>query len=136
MPTPHPSPNVLPCPLPPPPCTGVIPGSKFEVPFQCPLDHVFDLEYGWAKELPVQQHGPNVDFRWDDGVWGGETRHPYQLSCIASMWTQVWDDGVWGGVGARTCCPCLCSSTAPTWTSGGCSLGVSDPHVCSSDETE
>ena len=44
-------------------CPGVIPGSNFKLPFKCPLDHVFDLENGWHKTWPVEQYGPNVEYR-------------------------------------------------------------------------
>ena len=54
-----PSPTyLLSCPLP-----GVIPGSNFKVPFKCPMDHVFDLEGGFARDLPADAHGPNVEFK-------------------------------------------------------------------------
>ena len=42
---------------------GVIPGSNFKIPFKCPMDHVFDLEGGWARDLPADVHGPNTDFK-------------------------------------------------------------------------
>ncbi len=42
---------------------GRIPGSNFTLPFPCPLDHVFDLEGGWTRQLPVDAYGPNTEFR-------------------------------------------------------------------------
>ncbi|GAX79191.1 hypothetical protein CEUSTIGMA_g6631.t1 [Chlamydomonas eustigma] len=45
------------------PHSGVIPGSSFKLPFKCPMDHVFDLEGGWAGKLSEEQHGPQIPFR-------------------------------------------------------------------------
>ena len=42
---------------------GRIPGSKFEIPFQCPLDHVFDLEGGWHANMNEGESGPNIPYR-------------------------------------------------------------------------
>ena len=44
------------------PHSGVIPGSSFKLPFKCPLDHIFDLEGGWHRPLPID-HGPDIDYR-------------------------------------------------------------------------
>ncbi|GLC76877.1 hypothetical protein PLESTF_001850700 [Pleodorina starrii] len=45
------------------PHAGRIPGSKFELPFQCPLDHVIDLENGVFKNLPEEHYGPRSEIR-------------------------------------------------------------------------
>ncbi|KAL6753317.1 nucleotide-diphospho-sugar transferase-domain-containing protein [Haematococcus lacustris] len=45
------------------PHAGRIPGSDFELPFPCPMDHVFDLEGGWSRGLPADTYGPHIDFR-------------------------------------------------------------------------
>eukprot|EP00955_Chlamydomonas_euryale_P002942 31121-Chlamydomonas_euryale.AAC.1 len=44
------------------PHAGTIPGSNFELPFQCPLDHVVDLE-AWDRDLSVDAHGPKIAWR-------------------------------------------------------------------------
>eukprot|EP00884_Botryococcus_braunii_P011897 jgi/Botrbrau1/20708/Bobra.0058s0037.1 len=41
---------------------GVIPGSKFGMPFICPLDHILDLEQ-MERQMPEVAHGPNVRYR-------------------------------------------------------------------------
>jgi hypothetical protein len=33
------------------PHAGVLPGSKFDLPFVCPADHVLDLEGGWTRDF-------------------------------------------------------------------------------------
>jgi hypothetical protein len=30
---------------------------------RCPLDHVFDLEGGWAAKMPEEEFGPHIEFR-------------------------------------------------------------------------
>eukprot|EP00798_Chlamydomonas_sp_ICE-L_P025303 gene25303-10957_t len=46
------------------PHAGTIPGSKFGLPFPCPLDHVFDLEGGWARDFGAPDaFGPNIEYR-------------------------------------------------------------------------
>ncbi|KAG2499431.1 hypothetical protein HYH03_002378 [Edaphochlamys debaryana] len=45
------------------PHTGRIPGSDFPLPFQCPLDHVLDLENGAFKDYPVEYFGPRTEIR-------------------------------------------------------------------------
>ncbi len=42
---------------------GVIPGSNFELPFPCPMDHVFDLEGGLGRDLPADTYGPPIQFK-------------------------------------------------------------------------
>mmetsp|Transcript_17364 Transcript_17364/g.37489 ORF Transcript_17364/g.37489 Transcript_17364/m.37489 type:complete len:686 (-) Transcript_17364:496-2553(-) len=44
------------------PHAGTIPGSHFQLPFKCPLDHIFDLEGGWTRDLPPS-HGPAIPWR-------------------------------------------------------------------------
>lgn len=45
------------------PHSGTIPGSSFELPFQCPMDHVFDLEGGLGRDLPADTYGPNIEYK-------------------------------------------------------------------------
>ncbi|KAF5842793.1 hypothetical protein DUNSADRAFT_5165 [Dunaliella salina] len=46
---------------------GSIPGSIFKRPFICPMDHVFEIENGWAPDrpygFPEDQVGPKVEWR-------------------------------------------------------------------------
>ncbi|CAL8469429.1 g8970 [Coccomyxa elongata] len=44
------------------PHNGIIPGSGLQLPFQCPLDHVLDLEQ-MTKEFPEAEFGPGISFR-------------------------------------------------------------------------
>lgn len=44
------------------PHNGKIPGSHTELPFLCPMDHVFEVET-WLRPMPENEAGPNVDFR-------------------------------------------------------------------------
>lgn len=44
-------------------CAGTIPGTNFELPFQCPMDHVYDLEGGLTRQMPADTYGPHIDFR-------------------------------------------------------------------------
>ncbi|KAA6425748.1 MAG: glycosyltransferase family 77 [Trebouxia sp. A1-2] len=39
-----------------------IPGSSLQLPFQCPMDHIFDLEQ-MIKHHPVEALGPHIDWR-------------------------------------------------------------------------
>ena len=41
---------------------GKIPGSETELPFLCPMDHVFEVET-WLRPMPKEEAGPNIDFR-------------------------------------------------------------------------
>lgn len=50
------------------PHAGRIPGAVFDLPFPCPLDHVFDLENFYAIAQQSQPHslivyGPNIEIR-------------------------------------------------------------------------
>ncbi|GLI67694.1 hypothetical protein VaNZ11_011960 [Volvox africanus] len=45
------------------PHAGRIPGATFKLPFQCPLDHVLDLENGVFKTLPDDHYGPRTEIR-------------------------------------------------------------------------
>lgn len=42
---------------------GRIPGSHFKLPFRPPMDHIFDLEGGWARSWPENEFGPDIKFR-------------------------------------------------------------------------
>ncbi|EIE21596.1 hypothetical protein COCSUDRAFT_17381, partial [Coccomyxa subellipsoidea C-169] len=44
------------------PHNGIIPGSALRLPFQCPLDHVLDLEQ-MSKEFPEAEFGPDIPYR-------------------------------------------------------------------------
>lgn len=41
---------------------GKIPGSETELPFLCPMDHVFEVET-WLRPMPENEAGPNINFR-------------------------------------------------------------------------
>ena len=41
---------------------GKIPGSETELPFLCPMDHVFEVET-WLRPMPEQEAGLNISFR-------------------------------------------------------------------------
>ncbi|GMH36929.1 hypothetical protein BSKO_04802 [Bryopsis sp. KO-2023] len=49
------------------PHSGRIPGSNFELPFPCPLDHLLDLESivkgHFSREMPEDEFGPYIDIR-------------------------------------------------------------------------
>ena len=42
---------------------GRIPGSSFELPFPCPLDHVLELESGLTKPLDAAHFGNQTEIR-------------------------------------------------------------------------
>jgi len=44
------------------PHRGKIPGSDMELPFECPMDHVFEVET-WLKDRDELAFGPRIDFR-------------------------------------------------------------------------
>ncbi|KAG1662326.1 hypothetical protein FOA52_011484 [Chlamydomonas sp. UWO 241] len=44
------------------PHRGTIPGSEFKLPFQCPLDHIYDLE-SWVRPFDFAGHGPPIEWR-------------------------------------------------------------------------
>lgn len=44
------------------PHDGNIPGSSLQLPFQCPMDHIFDLEQ-MMRHHPVEALGPHIDWR-------------------------------------------------------------------------
>ncbi|KAK9813171.1 hypothetical protein WJX72_010080 [[Myrmecia] bisecta] len=44
------------------PHDGIIPGSKLELPYRCPMDHVFDLEQ-MARSMPAAEFGPDISYR-------------------------------------------------------------------------
>mmetsp|Transcript_35964 Transcript_35964/g.88593 ORF Transcript_35964/g.88593 Transcript_35964/m.88593 type:complete len:683 (-) Transcript_35964:285-2333(-) len=41
---------------------GKIPGSETELPYLCPMDHVFEVET-WLRPMPANEAGPNIGFR-------------------------------------------------------------------------
>ncbi len=43
--------------------SGTIPGSRLQLPFPCPMDHVFDLEGGLSRPLPADTYGPEIEFK-------------------------------------------------------------------------
>lgn len=45
------------------PHEGHIPGSSFDLPFQCPLDHILDLERLSSNDLDENTNGPKVDWK-------------------------------------------------------------------------
>jgi len=44
------------------PHSGKIPGSDTELPYLCPMDHVFEIE-SWVREENDAEFGPGIDFR-------------------------------------------------------------------------
>jgi len=44
------------------PHSGRIPGSDTELPYLCPMDHVFEVE-SWVRDEPEAAFGPGIDFR-------------------------------------------------------------------------
>lgn len=42
---------------------GRAPGTQFPLPFQCPMDHVFELEGAWTKSLDPNVYGAPIRFR-------------------------------------------------------------------------
>ncbi|KAL0034633.1 hypothetical protein WJX77_000275 [Trebouxia sp. C0004] len=44
------------------PHDGNIPGSSLQLPFRCPMDHIFDLEQ-MIKQHPVEAVGPHIEWR-------------------------------------------------------------------------
>eukprot|EP00898_Chlorokybus_atmophyticus_P001329 jgi/Chlat1/2197/Chrsp17S02758 len=44
------------------PHDGMIPGSRIDQPFRCPLDHVFEIP-NLLRPLPESEYGPNIPFR-------------------------------------------------------------------------
>jgi hypothetical protein len=42
---------------------GRLPGTQFELPFKCPMDHVMDLEGGWARAWPEPEFGAAINYR-------------------------------------------------------------------------
>ncbi|XRB18460.1 glycosyltransferase family 77 protein [Pseudoscourfieldia marina] len=44
------------------PHRGIIPGSQLKLPYECPMDHVFDIEW-FQRQRDEKVFGPHIDFR-------------------------------------------------------------------------
>lgn len=45
------------------PHSGLLPGSKMQLPFRAPLDHILNLENSLGHSKPVEEAGPDIPFR-------------------------------------------------------------------------